>query len=68
MGTRDGEGGKNAKTDAFLSVLLYFICDSICLSERKSISDDNPACQNERLGVPESWESCLWRRTLISAE
>lgn len=49
MGMRDGEGGKNAKTDAFLSVLLYIICDSICLSERKSISDDNPARRNERL-------------------
>lgn len=68
LGMRHGGGRQDVETGAFLFFLLYFICDSICLSGGKSISDDNPVCCTERLRVPESWESCCWRRRLISAE
>lgn len=68
LGMRHEGGRQDVETGAFLFFLLYFICDSICLSGGKSISDDNPVCSTESQRVPESWESCCWRRRLISAE
>lgn len=37
-----GAGEENGETDTFLFFMLYFICNLICLTERKSIYDDNP--------------------------
>lgn len=55
---------ENGETDTFLFFLLYFICNLICLSERKSISDDNPQGSNESSLVPLPWESfCLKNAT-----
>lgn len=50
---------ENGETDTFLFLLLCFICNLICLTERKSIYDDNPQGSNESSGVPLPWESFL---------
>lgn len=59
---------ENGETGTFLFFLLYFICNLICLTERKSIYDDNPRGSNESSRVPLPWESFCWGMPLILAK
>lgn len=56
------------KEKQILSCSFHFLCSLICLTLRKSISDDNPQASNESRGAPLPWESLCWRMSLILAK
>ncbi len=58
----------DGETDTFLFFPLCFVRNLICLTERKSIYDDNPQGSNESSAVPLPWESFCWRMPLILAK